>query len=170
MSFKYEAYVCNIEKLLFLSTRCSWYCSNDLLERRLKLTQRNRSERESREKSENREKRSSKERSRNHQASSDESRHRTGDRDPKSKENAKGERSKSRSEEERSENYGLFKCMFDFESALETLIKYSEDEKNRSFLKVKINDYEDHFERFLSQLKTSDNLDKATGTFHLFTC
>lgn len=59
-------------------------------------------------------------------------------------------------EEERSETYELFKCMFDFESTLKALIKYSEEEANRPFLNAKIDDYQNNFERLLSRFRAGD--------------
>lgn len=62
---------------------------------------------------------------------------------------------------ERSETYELFKCMFDFENNLKSLVKYTEVEENRKFVRVKINDYRSHFEKLSNQFQTND--DKALG-------
>ena len=64
--------------------------------------------------------------------------------------------------EERSKTYDLFKCMFDFEENLKSLVKYTEKEEgNRKFVRVKINDYLSQFARLMNQFQTDG--DKALG-------
>ena len=61
--------------------------------------------------------------------------------------------------------FDLFKCMYDFESSLKSLIQYSRDEKNRPFLEAKIGEYREDFGRLLGEFRTRDALDKLSGTF-----